>query len=231
MSSGGSASGTDVGGTDAGGTLGSGGSAPAGCGKSTGTEPLIDDLEDGNTNAALVDGRSGVWETFDDSTLGGSFDPRAPTATQGRNASVGYCVSVSGYKQWGADLVVNMGSPKCSYDASAYKGVCFWARGKLDAGGPVEFSVATADTDPVTSGGACEANCNSHYRLKLTGDSALTEQYKQYCVEWAKLDLPRVPAPKPLDAKAIVHMEWKFPAGAGASTDGTLCVDDVSFMK
>jgi hypothetical protein len=192
---------------------------------------LIDDFDDVDLNVALVDGRNGIWETFNDGTMGASFAPRTPTAMMGRSNSGGYCASISGFKQWGADVVVNMNNPKCGYDASPYKGVCFWARGQVDTGGPIEFNVATADTDPVSAGGACAVSCNSHYRLKLSGNDALTDQYKQYCVEWSRLELPRVPSPKPFDPKTIVHMEWKFPVSNSAPSNGTICVDDVSFMK
>jgi len=213
------------------GSGGSGGSAPFVCGKAEGAAPLIDDFEDSNAFVAAVDGRSGVWENFDDSSLTGSYFPRSPTAAKGRNAGTGYCVAVSGYKEWGANLVANMSGTKCGYDASVYKGVCFWAKGSVAGGGPIVFAVGTDDTVPVASGGKCSANCNAHYQLKLTGESALTAEYKEYCAEWSELALPTISEPKPLDSKAIVQMEWKFPAGASVSTDGELCIDDVRFMQ
>lgn len=227
----------DTAGASSGGTLtdagsgGSGGSGPFVCGKAEGAAPLVDDFEDSNTFVAAVDGRSGVWENFDDSSLTGTYAPRSPTALQGRSASAGYCVAISGYKEWGANLVANMSGTKCGYDASVYKGVCFWAKGSVAGGGPIVFAVGTDDTVPATSGGKCTANCNAHYQLKLTGDNALTAEYKEYCAEWSELALPTISEPKPLDTKAIVQMEWKFPAGASVSTDGELCIDDVRFLQ
>ncbi len=233
----GTTGGLNDGGTAAGGTPsvagsgGGGGSDPAGCGKSTGADPMIDDFEDVNGILKAVDGRSGIWENFDDTSLGGSYTPKFPTALLGKNGSAGYCVAVSGYSDWGANLVANMSAPKCGYDASAYKGVCFSAKGSVDAGGPIVFAVGTSDTVPETSGGKCVTGCNAHYQLKLTGEAALTDEYKEYCVEWAQLALPTVPQPKPLDATGIVQMEWKFPAGASKSTDGEICIDDVRFLQ
>jgi hypothetical protein len=225
------AAGASVGGSSTEAGSGGGGGGPFVCGKAAGAAPLIDDFEDSNTAVTELDGRSGIWENFDDSSLTGSYVPRAPTALQGRNASVGYCVAVSGYSVWGANLVANLAAPKCGYDASAYQGVCFWAKGSLSGGGPLVFAVGTDDTVPEASGGKCTANCNAHYQLKLSGDSALADQYKEYCVEWAGLAPPTITQPKPLDAKAIVQLEWKFPAGAGVSTDGEICIDDVRFLE
>jgi hypothetical protein len=213
------------------GSGGGGGIAPFMCGKAQGTAPLIDDFEDSNNAVTGVDGRSGTWENFDDTSLNGSYAPKSPTALEGRNASVGYCVAVSGYKVWGANLVANLSSPKCGYDASVYKGVCFWAKGSVTGGGPLVFAVGTDDTVPAASGGKCAANCNAHYELKLTGDNALTDEYKEYCVEWSGLALPSIAGPKPLDTKAIVQLEWKFPAGASVSTDGEICIDDLRFLE
>jgi hypothetical protein len=201
------------------------------CGKAAGAAPLIDDFEDGNITVAQLDGRSGNWENFDDTSLGGSYTPKSPTALEGRNASVGYCIAVSGYSVWGANLVANLSGPKCGYDASVYKGVCFWAKGSVTGGGPMVFAVGTDDTVPAASGGKCSETCNAHYELKLTGASALTDEYKEYCVEWDALALPSITEPKPLDAKALVQMEWKFPAGAGVSTDGEICIDDIRFLE
>lgn len=216
--------------TDAG-SGGGGGVAPFMCGKAAGTAPLIDDFEDSNNAVAQLDGRSGIWENFDDTSLAGSYAPKSPTALKGRNASVGYCVAASGYSVWGANLVANLSAPKCGYDASVYKGVCFWAKGSVTGGGPMVFAVGTDDTVPMASGGKCGANCNAHYELKLNGASSLTDEYKEYCVEWSALALPSISGPKPLDAKALVQLEWKFPAGAGVSTDGEICIDDVRFME
>lgn len=213
------------------GASGGGGLAPVGCGISTGADALIDDFEDSNSLVAAVDARTGTWENFDDTSLTGSYAPKFPSALEGRDGSVGYCVTVKGYSEWGANLVANMSAPKCGYDASAYKGVCFWAKGSVEAGGPIIFAVGTSDTVPETSGGKCVTGCNSHYQLKLTGEHELTDAYKEYCVEWAALALPSVPQPKAMDSKAIVQMEWKFPAGAGESTDGQICIDDVRFLQ
>ncbi len=194
-------------------------------------DPLIDDFEDSNIALKETDGRTGIWETFDDSSLTGVYSTRYPMGAG--HQGVGWCTDVSGYAQWGANLVASMADPKCGYDASVYKGVCFWAKGKVTAGGPLIFAIGTNDTVPTTSGGKCKSatSCNSHYELKLSGDNALTDSYKQYCVEWSKLALPSIAMPKPLDPSGIVQVEWKFPAGAGVSTDGTICVDDITFMK
>ncbi len=236
-SSGGNASGGGQAGTAAtsGGAAGSetggmGGSTTVGCGKSTGVDPLIDDFEDGDNALKLVDGRNGPWETFDDGTVGALYSSRAPVAGSGRGGGSGFCTNISGYKAWGANLVATMNSPKCGYDASSYDGVCFWAKGKVTAGGPFVFAVGTSDTVPDSSGGTCtqKGRCNSHYEA----NPALQDtEYKQYCYKWTELKSPNIPTPPAFKNSAIVQIEWKFPAANTKSTDGSVCIDDVAFCK
>jgi hypothetical protein len=216
-----------AGGTDAG---GSGGGQTLGCAKSTGADPLIDDFEDGDTTLKLVDGRNGPWETFDDGSTGALYTTKTPTAAMGRAGTSGFCTSISGYKAWGANLVATMASPKCGYDASAYDGVCFWAKGEVTAGGPFVFAVGTSDTVPENSGGMCtqQGRCNAHYEANPVLQKA---DYKQYCYKWAALKSPNIPNPPTFSKGAIVQIEWKFPASSSKSTDGSFCLDDVSFCK
>jgi hypothetical protein len=214
-------------GSEAGGVAGT---APVGCGKSTGADPLIDDFEDADTTLKLVDGRNGPWETFDDGTIGGVYAGKMPTAGTGRGGTAGFCTSITGYKAWGANLVASMNAPKCGYDASSYDGVCFWAKGKVTAGGPFVFAVGTSDTVPNGSGGMCtlQGRCNSHYEANPVLEEA---DYKQYCYKWSELKSPNIPTPPAFASAGIVQIEWKFPAANAKSTDGNFCVDDVAFCK
>jgi hypothetical protein len=227
-----SAAGTGVsaGGTAGNETGGAAGSAPIGCGKSTGVEPLIDDFEDGDMALKMVDGRNGPWETFDDGSIGGVYGSRTPVAATGHGGTTGFCTTLSGYKAWGANVVASMSSPKCGYDASSYDGVCFWAKGKVTAGGPFVFAVGTSDTVPDTSGGACtqQGRCNSHYEANPALQDA---DYKQYCYKWTELKSPNIPMPPAFNKATIVQIEWKFPASNAKSTEGSFCIDDISFCK
>ena len=233
------AGGTSSGGDSAAGAnaAGAGGSdvLPPACGKSTGNEPSIDDFEANVPQVKPVDGRSGNWETFDDTSAGGVYSARTSAPGVGRNGTVGFCTNISGYKQWGANIVANMANPKCGYDATPYTGVCFWAKGKVTAEGPILFAVGTSDTVPATSGGACVSltGCNAHYEGVIGKSTAspnnvtLTDTYAQYCYKWSELSA----RPKPFDKAHIVQMEWKFPAHNGKSTDGSICIDDITFTK
>lgn len=191
---------------------------------------MIDDFEDGDTTLKMVDGRNGPWETFDDGSMGATYGARTPAAGVGRGGTTGFCTTISGYKAWGANLVATMASPKCGYDASAYDGVCFWAKGEVTAGGPFVFAVGTSDTVPESSGGMCteQGRCNSHYEANPVLQKA---DYKQYCYKWSALKSPNFANPPPFAASSIVQIEWKFPAANSKSTDGDFCVDDVSFCK
>lgn len=208
---------------------GTGGAAMAACGVSTGSDMNIDDFEDGDTLVKLVDGRTGFWNTYNDGSVGGIYSSHAPTALLGHNASNGFCTDIKGFKSWGANIVANMSQPPCGYDASPYTGVCFWAKGMATGAGSAIFAVGTSDTVPVASGGTCLAACNAHYEHHV----ALTDTYTKFCYKWADFSAPTIAAtatPKPtLDKSHIVQLEWKFPAKNMVSTDGSICIDDVTF--
>jgi hypothetical protein len=203
------------------------------CAASNGSDPVIDDFEALSPGIRNVDNRNGFWETFDDSTLGAIFEGKTPIEGVGRDGSHAWCSTVSGYTSWGANVVVSMLYPKCGYDATAYRGVCFWAKGRVDAGGPIVFSVGTADTVPLASGGTCGSDCWFNYQVDLTGLDENT--YNQFCYTWDELrQVPWATVTSAFDAQAVLQMEWKFPAIGDADpkqpTDGTICIDDLSFL-
>jgi hypothetical protein len=200
------------------------------CAKAEGDDALLDDFEDSNTSIHAIDGRNGSWTTNKDATVGGSFVGTAPSASSGTMNSVGWCSTVSGYTDWGANIVLKPLAPVCGYDASKYLGICFDVKGSLEAGsGPVEFGVGTADTVPDADGGACVTNCWYNYMAELT----LTNAYQEVCFDWADLTqwsgTPET-AQFELDAESIVQLEWKFTdRDAGGATEGELCIDNVRF--
>jgi hypothetical protein len=203
------------------------------CETAEGTDALLDDFEDSDVNVNVADHRDGKWSTNSDGSVGAVFTGTAPSAASGREGSVGWCISSAGHTTWGANMVLTPLVPSCGYDASAYQGVCFWAKGQVDAGGPVEFGLGTGDTVPTADGGACQVAANCWYGYMASVEN-LSADWQQYCFAWDEFaqwaGTPEA-AQFELDPASIVQMEWKFTArGAEAPTNGELCIDDVTFM-
>jgi hypothetical protein len=158
----------------AGGITGTGGATPCQPGRATGSNPLIDNMSDGDGAILQVDGRSGGWYSFNDGN--GTQTPLPPAIT----AKPGWiCSSGSGFSTWGAGIGVTLNSDatkSCTYDASIYKGVAFALQGSV-TGGKLRFNVQTADiASTATSGGTCVStsttnNCDDYYGAEILGSS------------------------------------------------------------
>lgn len=132
-----------------------GGEAPSaapsdGCGLhvATGSAPLIDGFD----TAGLLpthEGRAGRWFFYDDGTGGQQrveFDPAEPVLH----------VSSRGFSGWGSGLGVTLSPDStpgraCAYDASAYGGFTFRARGT----GRIRLRIAMPESTRVAEGGEC----------------------------------------------------------------------------
>lgn len=234
---------------------------PVDCyGPAVGDQPLIDDVDDLDKFVLDHEDRNGWWEAFDDEngTFVGKID-FTPGEGQGVDGSGGRCVDVSGMNGWGAVISVNMGYPRCMYDASVYAGICFQAKGAFTQGDHLDFSVNTADTLGRPDGGRCDAttdaeNCEKfwHYKTQMRGEGAedaaegetvLTDEYQEFCYTWEDLKQDaEAPTPRPFKVEEIVQFEWKWPGGwpteelddkgkpVAGSTDASLCLDNVRFM-
>jgi hypothetical protein len=245
-----------------GGSTGTGGTvmAPKTCTEAaTGDMPIIDDFDDDTLIDKFVpnnEGRNGWWEAFEDDvgTFGGKVDFSTGEG-QGVDGSNGRCVELTGHDLWGAVIAVNMGYPRCMYDASVYEGICFDAKGEIVKGEALEFSLNTADTLGSPDGGRCDApDCVKFYHYKTTlrdedstpavGEVLLSPtEYRTFCFKWEDLRQAKdAPTPFAQNTEEVVQFEWKWPGGwptgevdangndIPGSTDGTLCVDNVRFM-
>jgi hypothetical protein len=159
---------------------GSGGGA--GSGGSGVVEVLIDDLEDGNHQIALM-GQVGYWYVYHDTTAGTQVpdpvEPFAPVALSpsipGNESSTrAVHVTWQGFTGWGAGLGAAFTDSADYYDASAQTGVTFWAR--IDGSSTTRVDVILQERRAISP------NCTScgHHpfrRIDLT-------------TEWQKLYLP-----------------------------------------
>jgi len=199
-------------------------------GKSCGPDGVVDDGEDNDHKVAAKKNRGGYWYTFVDKA-GSTVTPTAgeqggtfSMAPGGSNGS-GFAAHMTG-KIGTAEIVyagmgLNFLDPKSQYDASAYKGVAFWAK-KGSGSGKVRLKVPDANTDP--EGKACSECFND-----FGADLELTEQWAHYVIPFSSMrQLSGWGSPRPgaIDATKIYGLQWQVNQ-PGASYD--IWIDDVEF--
>ncbi len=185
---------------------------------------LIDDLEDGNHQLHVADGRGGWWYTYADETSSiepaGAFVP----AEGGANGS-GYAARMQGQigsKQYPfAGMGFNFIDPKMVYDLSSCEGLSFFAKkGSAQAISAVRFKVGDVNTVP--EGGVCK-DCYNDL------DVSLTEEWTQYSVKFSELrQEPYWGEPRPaIDAARVFQLQWQVKDPSGPFD---VWVDDVRLL-
>ncbi len=127
--------------------------------RAEGNAPLVDDFEADPGRILAQDGRGGWWFSYDDGTGGRLL--REEVAVDGNRA---LHVVASGFVRWGAGFGASLhpatsASRGCPYDASAYSGLRFRARGR----GRLRVMLGDAAGTPASRGGSCSkpsARCN-----------------------------------------------------------------------
>jgi hypothetical protein len=167
--------------------------APAvtgGCATAVGaaTDLPIDDLEDGNNGILATGHRAGYWYTYNDGTAVQVPAPAAQfmAAMPGHGGMFAAHTSGPAFMAWGAGLGFdfnNTAMKSCPYNASAYAGIKFWAKGNVTLKTMVKIPATTL----VASGGSCVATatgkCEDHFAL--TPAPALTAVWAQYTLDFA----------------------------------------------
>lgn len=241
--------------TSVAGASGSGGSPGGGAGGSpAGGAPnggagsvlysMIDDMENPDLYIPNTDDRQGFWSLANDGTVGGKQGPSPLLMSPipgGRDGSVNaFHTTASGFSTSGAWAVIDLnrkGATRATYDASAYKGLHFWA--KVDGSSPVDVHLAMLDvhTDPAgklccTAANACAATggnianglCYDHFTRDLT----LTKAWAEYTINftgmsqlgWGDNNVTAVDAAKIY----AIQISW-----TSAAMD--LWIDDIAFVK
>jgi hypothetical protein len=190
----------------------------------SGREPMIDDFEDGDTRMAPVDKRAGYWIAFNDGT--GKQEPRmgsvfpANRIPGGRGASrFGLHTSGGRFDKWGAVLAAELNPRRC-YDASAYAGLTFWARGRAS------LRVVAKMTHVVGEefGGSCVKDCFDGHGSLLT----LTRDWTKYVVRWEELAQRGFGAKIPFDPRSLYSIEFAIPENQPTFD---VWIDDVAFLE
>ncbi len=143
--------------------------------RGSGHAPLIDDFEDGNGAVSKRDGRSGFWQLVTDRNEKGP----GPFTIEPSKSGNGFAMHWTGpeFREWGSSLEYSF--PTYCYDASAYRGLGFRAKGP----GRVYVSAREVSVVPEDLHGACKTDCfNSHVKLVV-----LSDKWQRFDVTWSEL--------------------------------------------
>jgi hypothetical protein len=196
---------------------------------------IIDYMEAGTGRICQGNGRVGMWFTYIDTDVESAISP----ATSGmalptymstlRGSNSYYAMHMQGYYYTYAGIACWLNKSSFSgstgtYDASAYTGITFWAKGGGNGG---DFNVVgqMASTEKTIYGGTCTASSCSGPYYKLTGLSSTT--WQQYKVPFTYLTGGTV---KTFDPQSTWSFEFQFYNAAGTyHTAFDLWIDDLSF--
>jgi len=198
---------------------------------------LIDDLEDGNGSLPPIATRNGSWWISTD-TSGGMIEPPADASPPAERILGARCeseyamrVTGSGFTEWGAVLTAGFRytTEVASIDASAYRGVRFWARTGPDHTSPVRVQFQDSHSEP--NGGQCNTEstgsdqCYDGFGTTLT---TIGNEWQQFEIDFSTLAQRGFGFPaEAIDTTALYTIEWNL------DQNGTydLWIDDVWFYE
>lgn len=229
-----------MGGTGGGGS-GTGGSSNTDCLSSFApVDPtaLVDNMEDGNSWVVTTAARNGSWWVVSDGTTTGTIQPPSDAAPLPERVPGGHCgssyamhVTGQGFTNWGA--LISAGFRYTSQaepiDASAFKGVMFWARTGDTNSSAVRVQLQDSSTRP--EGGKCNPTdgtldaCYDGFGTQLV---PLDTEWRLYKLDFSRMTQRdfgyRADA---LNTAELYDIEW----GVDASSIFDLWVDDVWFYE
>jgi hypothetical protein len=189
-----------------------------------GDAPLIEDFEHDDSWVLAADGRKGSWITYDDGT-GKQVPPSRsalfPSRIPGGRGTSKHALHVVGgrFTDWGVTLGTELADAAC-YDASAYAGIEFWAKGA----GKIRVGLQMIDVQDVRYGGLCQSNCYDTHKKVIE----LTSTFRKYVVPWEDLKQLYVAGPPvTFDPRRVRFLEFGIPP---ESTPFDVWIDDVSFV-
>jgi hypothetical protein len=109
--------------------------------------------------------------------------------------------------------------PGACYDASAYAGLEFWAKGTSR----LAVSARMIDVTPVSNGGICDNDCFKRHLRQIE----LGPEWQHYAVAWSDLVQYVTPSTLAFDPRRLWGIDFVVVAG---STPFELWLDEVSFL-
>lgn len=209
----------------AGSAMGTGGTGPS-CSDypASNAQPLLDDLEDADGTLVRAPRRQGFWFQATDPT-NGTASPSVFEAQPGGPGSSRYAahLSASGYTGWGVVLGFSLrheaGGLVCPYDASAFDGLRFAAKGP----GRIRLNVSMHDVVATEDGGSCQSACyDSHGSV-----FELSDQWEHYQILWEDLDQIGFSDPLVFDPSRLSQITFAVWA---ADLPIDYWIDDVTFL-
>ncbi len=186
---------------------------------------LVDDFEDGNNRAEMVEGRGGYWYTYADpsSTVepSGGFAPTPGGA--GESAFSGGMKGSVGAQQYPfVGIGVSLTDPKAPYDVSCCQGVSF--KGKKIGDGIAAVRLKVGDWQTTPEGGACQQCYND-----FGADLLFSDEWQEFTLKFSEMrQEPYWGEPKPaLDTQAVFQLQWQVKEN---NRPFELQVDDVRFF-
>jgi endoglucanase len=183
-----------------------------------GPRVLVDDFEDGDTNILPTDGRQGRWFAFDDGSAGTRSEPTVKPGGA-RDSASAICIDGDGFTTWGGAIALDLKAPTNArelYDASAYTGISFWARGL-----PTRYRAMIVDkfSDPVP---ALCSGCYDHFQAPFTP----SDEWQEYAFSWQQLKQQGFGDMQPsVCASEVFALQFQWPT----NTMFELCLDEVAF--
>ncbi|HMI90466.1 MAG TPA: hypothetical protein VK509_03840 [Polyangiales bacterium] len=232
-------------------TAGSGASGMVNCSAlptPANADDVVSTFEDGTGSVNQTAGRGGGFYMFNDMTAGAMQTPPPGTLPPARMAArcggmFALCMAGKGFATWGAGMGTDLGmtaggaatdggtgmGTKSAYDASAYKGISFWA--KANPGSAVAVRVNVKDASTAPEGGVCDAAmssgaeaCNDDWGKNLN----LTTEWAPYTLLWTELRQSGWgKAASAFDSKKAYSIQ--FQVNKGLEFD--LCIDDLAFVR
>jgi hypothetical protein len=186
--------------------------------RASGGFPLIDDFEDGDDAIFPIEGRSAFWRWNRDIDRPGTAPALLPMLRPDATKSNRQALHIKGgrLRDWGASIEMKLES--LCYDASAYAGLAFVARG------PGRMYVAPREVGVIERafGGTCDRDCyNAHVKKIELGSS-----WQTYEVRWAEAQQRGYNRP-PLDPKRLHDIAFLVEP---EDTPYDLWIDDLRFL-
>ncbi|MEI9937630.1 MAG: hypothetical protein WDO69_10465 [Pseudomonadota bacterium] len=184
-----------------------------------GTQPLIDDFEDGDDAIRPLEGRVGFWRWAREIDAPRSAPALIPVPRPEATRANRLAQHVKGGQlvDWGATVEFDF-RPAC-YDASNYAGVSFQARGP----GRIYIAPRERSVIPVAEGGSCETDCYNPHVAKIELEST----WRTYQVRWSELRQRGIGKPA-LDARHLHSLAFLI---RPEDTPYDVWLDDVRFLQ
>jgi hypothetical protein len=183
-----------------------------------GTQPLIDDFEDGDDAVRPFEGRVGFWRWAREIDAPGSAPALIPIPRPDATRTNRLAQHVKGglLVDWGATVEFDF-RPAC-YNAAKYGGVAFQARGP----GRIYLAARERSVIPIAEGGSCESDCYNPHVAKVD----LEATWHTYQIHWTELRQRGMGKPA-LDTRRLHSLAFMIRA---EDTPYDVWLDDVRFV-